>query len=287
MSQAFSYGAATNVGLVRDNNEDCFLCDPDQGLWLVADGMGGHEAGEVASSIVKAHIKQSVSSGQPLCSAVADAHEAVKRAAANNIGSPNMGTTVVALRLHGIQYEIAWVGDSRAYLWNGETLAQLTTDHSYVQELLDSGAISAEEMRNHAQRNVITQSLGISSLDKVRVDSVCGTLAPGDKLLLCSDGLTDMVSDEEITTTLQQHYRSDQEQVEQLIAKALNNGGSDNVTVELVSAPRASNALNNLQRLLLNGPLRPWIINLKDRQGVWKLTGATLLCVCLALLLIW
>jgi serine/threonine protein phosphatase PrpC len=271
MSAQLTFGAATDVGKVRDNNEDCYLARPDLGLWLIADGMGGHDAGEVAASIVRDFVCEAVANGKPLKTAIALAHHAVKHAASNNIGSPGMGTTVVALRIHGIQYEIAWVGDSRAYVWADGKLSQLSTDHSYVQSLVDSGAITREEMATHAQRNVITQSLGVSTLDDIVVDSVSGTLPPGAKILLCSDGLTDFVGDDEIARILSRSYDDDQTQVDMLIARALANGGGDNITVELISAPRQHTILDRIQRMLLNTPLAPLVANAREKRLLYAL----------------
>ena len=271
MPVQLAFGAATDVGKIRDNNEDCYLARPDLGLWLIADGMGGHDAGEVAASIVRDFVCEAVASGKPLKTAIALAHHAVKHAASNNIGSPGMGTTVVALRMHGIQYEIAWVGDSRAYLWSKGMLKQISVDHSYVQTLVDSGAITREEMATHAQRNVITQSLGVSTLDDVLVDSVAGTFKPGDKILLCSDGLTDFVDDNEIAHALERSYEHEQQQVDRLITKALNNGGGDNITVELISAPPKNSWLNRVQRVLLQSPLAPLVANAREKLVLYVL----------------
>ena len=252
---SFTYGAGTNVGLVRTNNEDAFLAAPESGLWLIADGMGGHDAGEVASRIVKESVFQSIKDGTSLKAAIHQSHADVKQAAQQNIGSPNMGTTIVALLCKGIDYQISWVGDSRAYLWDplNHQLKQLSKDHSYVQALVDSGAITEEEMHTHAQKNIITQSLGVSDLDKVTVDSVNGTWDTGQKILLCSDGLTDLVTDAEIAHTFRKHQsKTNQELVESLIQSALDKGGIDNVTIEVISAPDNLSELNTKSGLPAN-----------------------------------
>ena len=259
MAPPLEYGASTHVGLVRENNEDCFLNRPDISLWLVADGMGGHDAGEVASGIARDYIEQAVGKGESLKQAVEESHHAVKDAAANDIGSPNMGTTVVAIKVEGIQYTIAWVGDSRAYLWDKNHLRQISVDHSYVQELLKSGVITEDEVAHHAQRNIITQSIGVSSLSDVEVGIINGIFEPGQKILLCSDGLSDMLEDEEIENILGRTYESNQDLVDKLIAKALQNGGTDNVTVQLISAPNHQSLLTDVQRSLLQSPLGPLI----------------------------
>lgn len=248
MPNQLKSASGTNIGLVRDNNEDCYLSRPDLGLWLVADGMGGHDAGEIASALVKDHIEKAVTEGQFLEKAINQSHYAVQKAAANNIGSPNMGTTVVALQVKSITYKVAWVGDSRAYLWHDGQLSQISTDHSYVQQLYESGAISKEEMSNHSQRNVITQSLGVSTLEEIHVDVVEGLFEPRQKILLCSDGLTDLLSDEEISAVLEKSYLSEQEQVDKLINCALKKGGNDNVTVQIITAPPKQTLFQKLKR---------------------------------------
>lgn len=248
----FVYGAGTNVGLVRTNNEDTFLAEPESGLWLIADGMGGHDAGEVASKIVKESVFQSIKDGVPLKTAIHQSHADVKHAAEQNIGSPNMGTTIVALLCSGSDYQISWVGDSRAYLWDplNHQLKQLSKDHSYVQALVDSGAITEEEMHTHPQKNIITQSLGVSDLDKVTVDSVNYTWATGQKILLCSDGLTDLVTDAEISHIFRKHQsKTNQDLVDALIQTALDKGGIDNVTIEVVSAPENLSELSSSLKL--------------------------------------
>jgi len=247
MSKTLSYGAATHVGLVRSNNEDCFLADPDLGLWLIADGMGGHDAGEVASGIVKDSVHQSVKQKVCLATAIEQSHEDVKTAARNNIGSPNMGTTIIALQDFGTKFQIAWVGDSRAYLWDSlsATLTQLSRDHSYVQALYDAGSITLEQMQNHPQKNVITQSLGVAELDKVTVDSLNFNWGEHQRIILCSDGLSDLLSDKEIANSCRkQQNKPEQALVDTLIQEALDKGGSDNISVEVISSP------SNLKQLM-------------------------------------
>lgn len=238
--QKLEYGAGTNVGLVRSNNEDTYLAAPEHGLWLIADGMGGHDAGEVASSIVKESVLQSVKDGISLKDAIRQSHLDVKEAARQNIGSPNMGTTIVALLTNSHTYQIGWVGDSRAYLWDplSQKFTQLSKDHSYVQALLDSGVITPEEVQHHAQKNIITQSLGVSELEDVQVDTIEGQWRTGQKIILCSDGLSDLVDHKELSDIVRKHHsRSNQELVDTLIETALGKGGIDNVSVEVISAP--------------------------------------------------
>jgi protein phosphatase len=234
--KADSFGCATDVGRARDHNEDNFAARPDLGLWIVADGMGGHEAGEVASAVAVEVIPEEVSVGNPLAEAVERAHEAIVRAGREGRGAPGMGCTVVALKAEGCDYEIAWVGDSRAYLWDGSRLRPLTRDHSFVQQMIDAGALTEEEARTHPQRSVITQALGVHDHGGVRVDTVRGSLGRGESILLCSDGLTGEVEDGQIARLLTAEGDATQK-VRALIEAANANGGSDNITVILVEAP--------------------------------------------------
>lgn len=229
------YGHGTHVGLVRDANEDSYLTVPEIGLCVVADGMGGHEAGEIASGITIRELAERVGHGASLTDAIISAHRGIQAAAASGQGSPNMGSTVVALKLDGLHYEIAWVGDSRAYLWSG-ALRQLTRDHSYVQLLLDAGLINESEVVGHPNRNVISQGLGVGgpNQDEVRVDVVTGELGENDTLLLCSDGLSGEVSGEVIAAILAE-TTDNQTRVGRLIQTALEAGGTDNITAIVVS----------------------------------------------------
>jgi protein phosphatase len=230
-----SYGDGSDVGLVRKLNEDSYYADSELGLWLVADGMGGHRGGDVASTIASATVVEAVRSGMSLNEAIQLAHDEVLAAGERGLGAPNMGSTIVALRVHNHRdYEVAWVGDSRAYLWDGQ-LYQLSRDHSYVQWLVDRGEISEEQARKHPKSNVITQALGVRG-QSIRVDCQNGTLEKGQKILLCSDGLNGEVSDTEISKIMMSDG-SEQSLVDRLIEAALQRGGRDNISVLVVSAP--------------------------------------------------
>lgn len=235
--------AATDKGRLRGNNEDNYLSMPERGLWLVADGMGGHEAGEVASAIVVATVQESMENGRPLIESIQKAHESVLAAVRQGVGAAGMGSTVVALHSDAIGYQVAWVGDSRAYLWtpdeHGGTLEQLSTDHSYVQLLLASGAIAEEDAANHPDKNVITQCIGSQDVKEIQVDSIQGKWRQGQWILLCSDGLTDELNDKTIARVLCD-AGSLRSAVDTLIGAALRNGGRDNVTVQIVESPLRS-----------------------------------------------
>ncbi len=242
MSRPF-FSHATDVGLHRDNNEDLIVCRADLGLFLVADGMGGHEAGEVASAIAGQVVGDSIAQGASLVAAVQQAHQAIVHSPDQGRGHRGMGSTIVALLSRGKQYEIAWVGDSRAYVWSGpvhqRSLQQLTIDHSYVQMLYQRGVITAAEMARHPEKNIITQCLGSTDLEQVKVDSLVCDWEPGDWVLLCSDGLSDAVSDQVICDILSEHSQPD-DAVKQLVQTALNHGGRDNISVVVVSYPANS-----------------------------------------------
>ncbi len=235
VSTSHAFGM-TDVGCVRDHNEDALRVDAESGLYIVADGMGGHAAGEVASAIVLEMVPDFVRRGQSLDQALCETHRAIQRAVTEGRGAPGMGSTAVVLRMDGADYEVAWVGDSRAYLWDGTRLRQLSRDHSFVQKLLEAQAISAEEAEQHPDRNVITQALGMVECDQVRPDTVKGRLYRGERILLCSDGLSSEVADDEITVVLASHG-DNESQARSLIEKARRAGGADNITVLLVRAP--------------------------------------------------
>jgi protein phosphatase len=239
---AATLGYQSDVGRVRRHNEDSFAVREDLGLWVVADGMGGAAAGEVASAIAVDVIAREVEGGAGLDTAIAEANRSILDAAAAGRGRAGMGSTVVAAQLSGRDYTVAWVGDARAYLW-GDGLRRLSHDHSRVQELLDAGMISLEEARLHPQRSVITRVLGGPDGTAAAPEQITGSLQPGQGLLLCSDGLTSEVGDEEIARVLNATLASNgqgQAAADQLVSLALDHGGADNVTVVLLGVPPAT-----------------------------------------------
>ncbi len=227
------FGHSTHVGMRREHNEDTYYADGDLGLWLVADGMGGHENGEVASALARDTVVGEISKGTTLIRAIQLADEEIIKHSSKRAQALPMGTTVAAIRLNGDEFEVGWVGDSRVYLWNGE-LKQISQDHSYVRELIEQGAITPEQARKHPHRNVVTQALGVTDPQSLRVETISGTLKPGNQVLICSDGLTEEVDDSDIAKVLARGDLSAQEIVDHLIIAALDGGGSDNVTVILL-----------------------------------------------------
>lgn len=229
-----SFGHATHTGHVRQQNEDCYGYNIDIGLWLIADGMGGHAAGDIASQVAVEHIVESCEQGNDIATATSTAHQAVINAAERGLGHPEMGTTAVTLQISSGQYQVAWIGDSRAYLWNGKLLVRLTRDHSMVQDLLDGGMLSEEAVVNYPFSNLLTRTIGVDSSSEVDADTVSGTFHRGEQILLCSDGLTNEVDEEDIRVIMSSPG-SPQELADHLVDVALSNGGSDNVTAIIVS----------------------------------------------------
>ena len=203
--------------------------DEASGLWFVADGMGGHASGDVASRIVKETLLGSALK-LPLRAAVRRAHEEVAQAAADNTAHSNMGSTVVAARIEDRHAEVAWVGDSRAYLWRGQTLRQLTRDHSYLEVLREQENLSETQLRGHPNKNLVTQTLGIGTPEPSLITE---PLRKNDWLLLCSDGLNDELEDGEIAQILRANA-APEAAADALIAAALARGGRDNVSAVLV-----------------------------------------------------
>ncbi len=237
----YQYGAGTNVGNVRDNNEDSYVCDEDKDLWVVADGMGGLGFGEVASAITTFTVTRHIREGHGVNQAIELAHKNIKEYAQSDGHGTNMGTTIVLLLSHGSLYNIFWVGDSRAYLYDAEGMKQVTVDHSLVQSLIEQGELTKEQAITDPRKNAVTRALGVQELDTVRADSISERWQPGQKIILCSDGLTDCVSDKDIEANIRRGG-TDQEIVDRLIEAALAGGGKDNVTVIVVSAPSTTKA---------------------------------------------
>ena len=230
------WGATTDVGMVRQQNEDAFLAE--ENLYVVADGMGGHNAGEVASELavttVKAGAKSGIHSMEQFRELVQQANTAIYTASLDDSTQSGMGTTLTALAVvpgEEPRVLVANVGDSRTYLFRQGVLTRLSIDHSYVQELVNEGIITPEEARVHPRRNIVTRAMGIER--SVMVDVFSHMVRTSDRIVLCSDGLVDEVADVEIATVLQQHT-DPQETAEALVMVANANGGRDNTTVVVV-----------------------------------------------------
>lgn len=220
------YAGRTHPGRRGDHNEDSIGWDEAQQLWFVADGMGGHANGEVASGLVKQTLLEP--GGPSLLEAVHKAHEVIARAAAQ--AGSNMGSTVIALRLQACEGEIVWVGDSRGYLWRDGQLEAVTRDHSFLELLRERENLSEAQLRGHPQKNLVTQTLGLATPEP-SVNKI--PLRNGDWFLLCSDGLNDELEDREMAAILQAHPAPDAA-ADALIAAALARGGRDNVSAVIV-----------------------------------------------------
>lgn len=254
-SEAIEMVAYSDTGRVRCNNEDSVCANARHGFALLADGMGGHNAGEVASAMATATIAAALE--QPpieawqaeqaaavdpafvkacLGAAIANANHAVYSASCRQPDYAGMGTTIVALQWFAGQYILAHIGDSRCYRLRGAELKLLTRDHSFVQQRIDQGLLAHDKARAAPGRHMLTRALGTSAA--VTPDFRSGATTPGDLFLLCSDGLSDMVDEADIAITLEDHSAALKQRAERLVALANRNGGRDNISVILVLVKR-------------------------------------------------
>lgn len=240
MALKFETGAGTHVGRVRKSNEDAFLALPELGLWAVADGVGGYEAGQIASSTVTAMLETiGPAVSQPdqvarFAARILAANDRIHEISTERDGGP-MGSTIAALLVFKQSFACLWAGDSRVYLIRRQQIAQLSRDHSEVQELLDSGSLTIEQAAAYPRRNVITRAVGI--FDDPGLEARNGEIEPGDVFVICSDGLTGHVSDGEILAVVD--GRRSQEACDILIARTLERGARDNVSIIVVRCHRA------------------------------------------------
>ena len=231
----------TDAGKVRQNNEDSLLVGEgvDDSLFAVADGVGGSEAGEVASGITVEALK-ALDPETPFNQVVQEANQRILAAAQEDEKLSGMGTTVVAIRFTGSQdepsAEVAHVGDSRAYLARGGTVEPLTEDHSLVAELVRSGDLTRAQAAEHPQKNLITRALGAD--EDIEVDTMILPIQAGDRFLLCSDGLSDMVQEGRVAEILNEPSEDPEGPARQLLSEALEAGGSDNITIVLVDVKK-------------------------------------------------
>lgn len=246
-SATLAWGSRSDVGLVRGHNEDSFLVQAP--LFAVCDGMGGHAAGEVASSIAVSTIAEKAPAGADdvlLGVAVEAANTAVMLGAEQGVGRPGMGCTASCCLIEEGKMAIAHVGDSRIYLLRHGSLVRVTHDHSYVEELVDSGQITADEARTHPSRSIITRALG--SDPDMYADHFSLEVSNGDRVILCSDGLSSMIADSEIEA-LAVSSATPQQAADNLVAAALTAGGLDNVTVVVVDVVDDGTAEKSRRRL--------------------------------------
>ncbi len=251
IAQALQSASLTDPGRVRDHNEDCIESRPEIGLFVLADGMGGYNAGEVASGMATSLIADGLAetwsprevdrmgreeakalSQRLILDQVARANAAIFTTSQNNPECAGMGTTLVVCLFYDNFLTVAHIGDSRLYRLRGETMEQVTRDHSLLQEQLDSGLITPEEAKLSQNKNLVTRALGIDPV--VETEIHVHETEPEDVYLLCSDGLNDMVEDEEIRLTLITLKTNPSLTVQQLVQAANDNGGRDNISAMLV-----------------------------------------------------
>lgn len=246
LTRILEIATATHSGMVRSHNEDSIAADASIGLAVLADGMGGYNAGEVASGIAVAMIGAEVRKALEAMTGEIDreaaerlvrenaerANNAIYQAAQSQSQYAGMGTTLVAAFWHNNQVSVAHVGDSRLYRLRESKLEQVTRDHSLLQEQIDSGLITKEQARHSQNKNLVTRAVGIDPEVEAEVHTY--PVAPGDIYLLCSDGLNDMVTDEDMELTLASLQANLPLAAEQLVQQANDNGGRDNVSVILV-----------------------------------------------------
>ncbi len=180
---------ATHPGGHRDHNEDAYSVLPEQNTAVIADGMGGLARGEVASKMVVTVVTEVLATGSTPAAGLQEAHKRIREASMANGGSERMGSTAVVMTIDKSTAHVHWIGDSRAYLWRNKTLKQITKDHSFVEELIDAGAISESEAETHPNRNVLTRAVGIRDTADVKADQTTIELEVGDCILMCTDGL--------------------------------------------------------------------------------------------------
>jgi PPM family protein phosphatase len=225
-----AYAVASDTGRRRRHNEDDYVVSPP--LFAVADGMGGAQAGEVASGLAAGALKAGDSNGpdgpKRVDALIQEANRRIFDRASNDPTASGMGTTMTVALVEGMTVVFGHVGDSRAYLVRGETMEQLTEDHSLVNELMKSGKLSEQEAQVHPQRSVITRAVGTDP--DVDVDEFTIEAEEGDTFLLCSDGLTDMVEDEEILQLVHRNRDDLEKAVKALVSAANRGGGEDNIT---------------------------------------------------------
>lgn len=226
---------ATHVGNVRSENEDTLFGSVEAGVWMVADGMGGHSNGRFASQTIADALRETPLSDtiESACDQVADAvHRANARILAKSLEiGGQVGSTFVALVVRGREFAVLWAGDSRAYLCRGDELILLTRDHTQVEAMVERGLLTREEAFDHPMKHVLARAVGVQ--EHLEIDAIRDAIAPGDVFLLCSDGLHSVIEDAEIARLLREKGTG---ACDDLIEACLRHGAPDNVTIALVAA---------------------------------------------------
>lgn len=237
-SHRVRYSARSHVGLKRKLNEDAVLALPEESLWLVADGMGGHEGGDYASRLVAdmvAAIPPGLTPSDRLVTlrdVIQQAHSAIRQEAEAR-GGGTIGTTVACMMLANGHFVGLWAGDSRIYLLRNNQIQMLTTDHSVVADLVLAGQMSWDEAEQHPQSNAITRAVGVG--EELELDKIRGEVQPGDRFLICSDGLSKYATFAMLEKALSE--MPIETVADQLIQIALDGGGADNITVVVIDIP--------------------------------------------------
>jgi PPM family protein phosphatase len=261
MKLTFNFCSQTDPGRARENNEDSVAYDPAVNLAVLADGMGGYNAGEIASGMATAFIKSEMSrwlseagraaTGREIRRAleicVENANRSIFNAANSNAQYSGMGTTLVVAAFHDEKIMLGHIGDSRCYRLRGDQFAQITKDHSLLQEQIDAGLLTEEQAANSSYKNLVTRALGVD--ETVALDLQELDVEPGDLYVMCSDGLSDMVGDDEIGEILRTHPSLEQT-AERLVATANEHGGRDNISVLLVQAQIGKEKRGLISRIL-------------------------------------
>jgi len=254
---SFETGAVSHAGRVRSHNEDNLVVRPEHGLWAVADGMGGHQNGAMASATVAASLEAigpAASAAELLDRlehSVLEANAELRRKIREHDGA-TMGSTLAVLLAHGRHFACVWSGDSRIYLVRSGRITQVSRDHTEAQDMIERGLLTAEEARTWPRRHVITRAIGVHDRPELEIDN--GSLESGDVFVLCSDGLTDHVRDEEILRAALSG--SAQAACDALLALTLERGATDNVTVIVVRYHHQGRAENTR-----------WVPNMRQRRS--------------------
>lgn len=266
-STTYSYEStsATHKGMRREHNEDSYLVDPDLGLYIVADGMGGHQAGDVASRLCVDAIQKRLAEtlvnakddpealGNTVLDALNHANQTIRRSPLFDRQQANMGTTVALVLTRGDEAIVAHVGDSRVYRMRGGKMIALTRDHSFLQAQVGAGFVSKEEARLSHNRNLVTRALGMEA--SVSADVGHSRVAPGDVFLICSDGLNTMVSDNDIEIAVNELQENLDLTGQVLVQVANDHGGHDNITLVLL---KAQSAVNTPRQPAAPAPVSLW-----------------------------
>jgi protein phosphatase len=263
---------ASVAGQVRNLNQDRLFIDDERRLWIVADGMGGHSAGEVAADMAVKLLPEFIQQGLSVVDALCLVHDRMYQLSSHNPDLSGMGTTIVVARVieedlgatNKNNMELYWIGDCRAYLVHMDGITRLTKDHSHVGELIEQGLLSESAARNHPKRHWVTQCIGGANQQKPKIGMASVMLGSKQTLLLCSDGLHDELSDHGIFSCMESSKNS-QSALDELVKQAMQAGGRDNISAILIHAA-ANTSNDNIKTADLNDHAKT---GLSRRFGAW------------------